>query len=91
MKFLVCIFLLVKILSATELKTSGNIETTNINNGDLSTTLLEANINNDLYFNNTKIGTSVGIFISDNESYNNNVKELVDRVEIFRFNKLILT
>lgn len=49
MKFLVCIFLLVKILSATELKTSGNIETTNINNGDLSTTLLEANINHYLY------------------------------------------
>lgn len=91
MKFLVCIFLLVKILSATELKTSGNIETTNVNNGDLSTTLLEANINNDLYFNNTKIGTSVGIFISDNESYNNNVKEYVDRVEIYRVNELYLT
>lgn len=91
MKFLVCIFLLVKILSATELKTSGNIETTNINNGDLSTTLMEANINNDLYFNNTKIGTSVGIFISDNESYNNNVKEYVDRVEIYRVNELYLT
>lgn len=41
MKFLVCIFLLVKILSATELKTSGNIETTNINNGDYDSIILQ--------------------------------------------------
>ena len=41
MKFLVCIFLLVKILSATDLKTSGNIETTNIDNGDYNSLILQ--------------------------------------------------
>ena len=91
MKYILLNLIIFSFLYSSNIKTSGNLETSYIKNGDLTTTLVEVNINNDLYFKNTKIGTSVGIYANDEKSYNNNVKEYVDRVEIYRVNELYIT
>lgn len=74
------------------MKTSGNLETSFISGKNESNTIFDLNINNDFFFKDiTKIGTSIGTYISTDETYNNNVRSKVDRVNSYRINELYIT
>lgn len=74
-----------------ELKTTGNLElTTKFKDKGISN-LLDFNINNDYFYDSGKLVTSLGVYITDNKVYNNNVKSKVNRSNVYRINELYLT
>ena len=74
------------------IKTSGNLEATFIKTKQDNNGLVEANINNDFYiYSHTKLGTSFGIYANENNTYNNNVKSDVERVNAYKINELYIT
>ncbi len=94
MKKILYIILLFSFLYANDfsMETSGNLETSIINGKKQSNTIFDLNINNDFYlYEKTKIGTSIGTYISTDKTYNNNVRSSVNRVNAYRVNEMYLT
>ena len=51
----------------------------------------DTNLNNDLLFEHSKLVSSIGIFITGDKIYNNNIKSYVDKTQMVRMNELYYT
>ncbi len=93
MRFLVIWLLVLSTLMAEDIKVelSGDLEASLIKFENKHATIYEANLYSDFYYNDYKLGTSIGMYKTNRPFFNTNIKQYSPQVNMYRFNEFYLT